>query len=324
MATKEDLYKTLEVPETASSDEIKKSYRRLSLKYHPDKNPNDPSAVDAFQKISAAYETLGNQEKREEYDAMKKNPFARMMHEQGGGGGVNMDDIFSNLFFGGMPMGGMHMGGMPGQGSGGIFSHFQQGGMPGNIHFVRHNGIDMRQFQKPQPIIQTVTINMKLVLNGGSVPTVIERWIVENGSKVIENSTIYINIPKGIDDNEIIMIPDQGNVINESIKGDVKIFIKVENDSGFVRNGLDLILHKTISLKEALCGFSFDLKYINDKIYTINNQKGNIISPEYNKVIPNLGLTREPHTGNLIIQFHVDFPTSLTDEKVEALKNILP
>jgi DnaJ-class molecular chaperone len=65
------------------------------------------------------------------------------------------------------------------------------------------------------------------------------------------------------------------------------------------------------------------LKYINNRIYTINNQIGNIIQPEYQKVIPNMGLTRDIRKGNLIIHFKVDFPASLTNEQIESIKNIL-
>ena len=164
---------------------------------------------------------------------------------------------------------------------------------------------------------------MELVLTGGKVPLEIERWIIENGNKIFESTTLYVDIFKGIDHNEIIILKEQGNIINETSKGDVKIFISISNDSEFTRKGLDLIMDKKISLKESLCGFSFDLKYINGKVYTINNGSGNIIPPEYQKIIPNMGLTRETHTGNMIIHFHVDFPEKLTDEQIAKLAEIL-
>jgi DnaJ family protein A protein 2 len=164
---------------------------------------------------------------------------------------------------------------------------------------------------------------MEMVLNGGKIPVEIERWIIENGNKLHETTTVYVDIFKGIDHNEIIMLKDQGNIVNENCKGDIKIFISVNNDSCFSRRGLDLIMEKVISLKESLCGFSFDLKYINGKTYTINNLPGNIIPPEYLKVIPNMGLTREGHTGNLIIHFHTKFPETLTKENIDALSKIL-
>ena len=84
-----------------------------------------------------------------------------------------------------------------------------------------------------------------------------------------------------------------------------------------------MLVHKHISLKEALCGFSFELKYVNDKVFTINNNGGNIIQPEYRKVIPKLGLVRDEHVGNLIIIFHIQFPEKLELEVIEQLKNLL-
>jgi DnaJ-class molecular chaperone len=86
---------------------------------------------------------------------------------------------------------------------------------------------------------------------------------------------------------------------------------------------LDLIYDKKISLKEALCGFTFEIKFINGKIYTLNNNSGNIITPEYRKIVPNMGLTRENHTGNLIVVFHVEFPEKLTSEQIKNLNEIL-
>jgi len=316
----ESFYNILGIPETASKDDIKKAYRSLSLKLHPDRNPNNLEAVSKFQKINEAYETLGDEEKKAEYDMINKNPFFRMATQGGGGQNMgmpfqDMDDIFSALFGG--ALGSMSFGG-PGVsfgGPGGPKIQIFRGGGGG--------GIPHTQMQKPTPIMKTVTINMEQVLMGGTIPVDIERWIIESGNKVFENETIYVTIPKGIDDNEIIVLREKGNVLNEDIKGDLKIFIKIENTTQFERKGLDLLINKTISLKDALCGFSFELKYINGKVYTLNNNSGSIIPPEYVKVIQNMGLTREGHTGNLLIHFHIEFPEKLSDEKINALREIL-
>jgi hypothetical protein len=209
------------------------------------------------------------------------------------------------------------MGGMP----------FPMGRMPqGGIHIFRNGSMPVNfedALQKPSPIIKNITIDISLVLTGTTMPIEIERWIIEYGNKVFEKETVYLDIPKGIDDNEIIILREKGNVANERCKGDIKIFIKVENNTDFIRNGLDLKIEKTISLKESLCGFSFELKYINGKTYTLNNNKGNIIPPEYVKVIPNMGLTREGKTGNLLIVFHIEFPNVLSDEKISKLLETL-
>ena len=86
----ESFYNILGVPETASKDDIKKAYRSLSLKLHPDRNPNNLEAVSKFQKINEAYETLGDEQKKEEYDMMNKNPFFRMASHSGGGQNMGM------------------------------------------------------------------------------------------------------------------------------------------------------------------------------------------------------------------------------------------
>jgi DnaJ-class molecular chaperone len=188
-------------------------------------------------------------------------------------------------------------------------------GMPQSIHIFHSRS-------KPPPILKTLTINIKQVFNGGNIPLEIERWSIENGIKVYENETIYVLVPKGIYDNEMINFSEKGHIINKQIKGDVQVKIKIINDSIFKRSGLDLILDKKISLKEALCGFSFEIKYINGKSYTLKN-KGNIISPEYKNVISNMGLTRDNHCGNMIIHFHIEFPENLTNEQIEKIAQIL-
>jgi len=309
-------YDTLEVPKTATIDEIKKSYRKLSLKYHPDRNPGQLDMVAKFQEIGEAYEVLGDEQKKEEYDMMQNSPFA--------GGRGNIDELFSNLFgmnFASMrPMEHMdmsHMGNM-----GGPMGGISINGMPfgPGIRIFRQG---QPTHQKPPPITKTLVVTMEQVLDGAIVPIEIERWLIENDTKMYETETLYVTIPKGVDENEIIIIKDKGNFVSDSCIGDLKIVIKVNNESPFERYGLDLFYHKTISLKESLCGFSFELPYLGGKSFTINNNGGNVIPSEYKKVIPNLGLSRDTQTGNMIILFHVKFPEKLTPEQMETIKTVL-
>jgi DnaJ-class molecular chaperone len=319
-------YTVLEVPTTASIEEIKKSYRKLSLKYHPDRNNGQADMVAKFQEINEAYEVLGDEQKKEEYDMMQNNPFMA--------GRGDIDDLFSSLFgmnFGGggggprmnmnmgPMMGQMHMGPMGPMGGISINGMPFGGGGPG-IRIFR-NGQQVHQ--KPAPIVKTVVINMNQVLEGCIIPVEIERWIVENDTKMFENETLYVNIPMGVDDNEIILLKDKGNFMDASCIGDIKLFIKVENKTEYERHGLDLLFHKTITLKESLCGFQFELPYLNDKTFTINNNGGNVIPAEYRKIIPKLGLTREDRVGSLIIMFHIQFPEKLTGEQITAIADIL-
>ena len=328
-------YQILEVPETATMDEIKKSYRKLSMLYHPDKNKNNPDATAKFQKISEAYETLGDVDKKKSYDMMHNNPFFKISQNHGD---INpIDELFSNLF--NRSFGTMHSFGQDNPfGQDEAFNNpfgtpfgtpFGQGTPFGPNIRVFHNGVPInigqnlgQGLRKPIPIVKNIYISLDKILTGATIPLDIDRWILQEGVKVFEKETIYVTIPKGIDDGEIIILRDKGNKANEECLGDIKIFVKIENNTDFKRSGLDLLLEKTITLKEALCGFSFELKYITGKIYTITNNSGNIIYNGYRKTIPNMGFTRDPHVGNLIIIFNVKFPEKLSAEVLDQLKKI--
>ena len=304
----ENFYNILGVNENATKDEIKKAYRSLQMKYHPDKNPGNQEAHDMTQKINEAYETLGDEQKKEEYDMMRNNPFLSRNGPNPHNMDVPLNDIF-NMMFGSNPFG---MPGMPGMPPGAKIHIFHGG--PMNFQQAMH---------KPIPIMKSLQINMEQVLNGASVPLEIERWILENGTKIFEKETIYVDIPQGIDDNEMIILRDKGNIISDNCKGDIKVNILVQNNTAFKRSGLDLILDKTISLKEALCGFNFEINYINGKSYTLNNNKGSIVPPDYKKIYTGMGLQRGEHKGNMIIHFIVDFPSVLTTEQIDKLIDIL-
>jgi len=337
----DNFYKVLGVDEKASKEEIKKSYRTMQMKYHPDKNNNSQDAINMTQKLNEAYETLGDDEKREEYDMTRNNPFLK----GGSNVDVQMDDIINMMFGGmGMPgfpghidrmggmnsMGGMNnmggqMGGFPGMQMRGFPPGMNMGGLPPGtkIHFFQGgNPMNFQQIQKPTAIIKNIVIKLSQVLTGANIPLEIERWIMEQGMKIFESETIYVTIPKGIDDGELILLKDKGNVLNETCKGDIKIFVKIENDSIFKRVGLDLVLEKSISLKDALCGFSFEITYINGKSYTLNNNSGNIIPHGFRKIIPNMGLERDQHKGNMVIEFNVQFPEKLSESVIASLKKI--
>jgi len=302
-----DYYKVLGVNENSSDDEIKKSYRKLSLKHHPDRGGN----ANEFKKINEAYQTLGDPKKRQMYKMNRGNPFAGFNGRE-----PDMDPIFKMFFGGGIP--GMGMPGMPGMPG--------MSGMPGMGHaqvFVNGRPINMNSLQKPTPIIKTITISLAQSFSGMTYPLQIERWIMINNMKKMEKEKIYVKIKKGVDSGEIIIIRNKGNVINETLKGDIKLFIKVENKSNFKREGLNLKFKKTITLKESLTGFKFDIKHINGKTYTINNDSGNIIPANYIKEIDNLGMSREEITGKLIIEFDIIFPETLTKDQIDKLKEIL-
>ena len=300
-----DYYKILNLNENASHDEIKKSFRKLSMKYHPDKNNGDDKQ---FKEINEAYEILGDKDERKIYD-FKRNSGIPFMNANVNGMPEmpnDMNEMFKMFFT---------------QNSSGFNAP--------NVQIFRngvpvHTNVNVNaNMNKPVPIIKRISITLEQSYNGDKYPLDIERWIMEENIKKTEKETIYIDIPQGSDNNEIIILRNQGNIINENNKGDIKIFITVTNNTIFTRNGLELIINKTISLKEALCGFTFEIQHLNKKKFKINNEKGNIITPSYKKVIQNLGMKRQNHTGNMTINFNIDFPKSLTEKQVNSLINIL-
>ena len=302
----QNYYKVLGIDEKATQEQIKKAFRKASLKNHPDRGGNK----EEFQKINEAYQTLGDDNKKRQYDMQRKSPFMN-----NGGTPFNMngnpDEIFK-MFFGGQR-------GMPFGFPGGPNVQIFQNGRPVNIN----------QMRKPTPISKTISITLEEAYQGLNKPIEIERWIHTNGVKKVEKEKIYVPIPAGIDNQEIIILKNKGNVIGENISGDIKIFINVTNNTNFVRDGLNLIYKKKISLKEALVGFKFEIKHISGKTYCINNNNGKVITPQYTKVIRNMGMRRErshpapPMVGNLMIVFDVEFPTHLSEEQMKTISECL-
>ena len=306
---KETYYDILGVSKDSNDNEIKKAYRALSLKYHPDRNPTEDS-TEKFQKIGEAYEVLSDPEKRSQYENELNGipfgmPFSHMdsMNEF-----HDINNIFNMMFGAGMQ-------GMPGMGGPGI-RIFHSGGMGGGPQFFQ-------QFQKPAPISKVVNLSLKQCYDGGTIPVEIDRFVINNGIKYTENVMLNIPIPKGINEKNSIMIEGEGNCAND-LKGDVKLTFKIDEHPLFKRRESDLIYKKKISLKEALCGFSFELQHLNGKMLFLNNKSNRtIITPDTKKTIPNLGIEYEGKTGNLIIEFIIDFPINLSEEQMNTISSVL-
>lgn len=317
-----DYYKVLGVSSDASQDEIKKAFRRGSLKHHPDKNQGDKSSEEKFKEINEAYTVVGDTEKRKQYD-FERQTGGRVGGIPGMPPGMGIPPEIFQMMFGrnGGGMGGFNfnMGGGP-------------GGMPANFQ-VFHNGVPVftkQTMQKPAPIIKTINVPFKDAFTGTKFSLSIERWIKEENTsnpnettKRIERETIYVDIPEGIDDNEIIVLREKGNVLSETNKGDIKLFVKIINDTEFKRQGMNLHYKKKISFKESLCGFKFKFSFVDGREFTIDNTGGKIIQPGFNKMIQGLGMVRGKAKGNLIIEFEIEYPDILTEEQRTALSKIL-
>ena len=156
------------------------------------------------------------------------------------------------------------------------------------------------------------------------MPIEVETFHVQNNIQSTEIKSISIPIPPGINNHEHIILENQGHNINDEAHGDIKFVVVVENNTPFQREGMDLTYKKTITLKEALCGFSFEFQHLNEKNLCINNTVNHsVIKPGYKKIIPNLGFARDGQIGNLVIEFTVEFPDQLSKDQIAELNDTL-
>lgn len=305
-------YDILGVDEKASSKDIKKAYRQLSLKYHPDHN-SDNSAHEMMTKINEAYTILIDEEKRSEYDD-KRN--GRIPH---------INNIFENQNTHGMPPEMANI-------FSSVFNQQMFNGLKGsNVHFFHTNG-NTNTFrhsfreQKPSPMEIQITLNIHECYNGKEVTVNFPRWTIINNTKVTEQSKIVINVPPGVCEKDIITFQNEGHSINDNVKGDIIVKFNIINNTEFKRIGNDLHIKRTISLKESLCGFTTTFTHINGKTMSMKNisqNDGIIITPGYKKIASGLGMKTSNGVGNLVIEFDVEFPKTLTNEQIDTISKIL-
>ena len=300
-------YEILGVEINSSCEDIKRAYRKLSLIYHPDKNNSDIDKSNKFKIISDAYLTLSNNILRDKYNRENN---------------LNQDYKKSELYTSKLedmqpmqPMQPMH----PIQPMHPM-QHLQH--INNNLYSYKLSNNSYFNIELPKPIEIIKEINYHQSYFGDNIPIIINRNISVNNEKYTENETIYINIEPGIDNNEIIILKEKGNITNNII-GDIKIKIKLLDDNNYKRKGLDIIYTKNISFKESICGFSFVLTHINGKTYTINNNTGIIINPNYTTSIPKLGFKKHDNIGNLIINYNIEYPDKLQQNIIKQLENIL-
>lgn len=286
-----DIYfNILNLSRCATLNDIKKAYRLLSIKHHPDKNGN--SSSDMFNKINDAYSILTRN-----YDTIKRNE-KKQVNELVNSSTTNSANISAN------------------SGNGGNGGN-NCGNSGANTMIYKYTNSSY------EDIIINLTLNYNEAYNGCNKPIIVERKIIVNNVIGHEKETLYVQIPKGIDNNEIITLLNKGNsYVNNGVShSNVKIIIVLKPHELFQRNGLDILYIKSISLKDALIGFSFMLNHINNKSYNISCTE--IVHFNYEKIINNMGFVRDSFVGNLIIKFNILFPTSLSLDTKKQLAKLL-
>ncbi len=248
----EDYYKILGVPREASQADIQKAYYELAKKYHPDKNPDDKSAKKKFQQIQAAFDVLGNAEKREMYDRYGSS---FETHGPGGpqysytwtgspgagygGGGFNPEEVDFSQFFG------ERFGGEGPSGLGDLFGQFRRtaGGRAAKSSGPRR-GAD---------ILNEIQIPFATAVTGGEAQLTVRR---QSG----KTDTIALKIPAGIEDGKKIRIRGQGEALPRGgTPGDIIITVRVAPHPFFQRRGNHLIVKVPITLGEAAAGTKIEV-----------------------------------------------------------------
>ena len=172
----------------------------------------------------------------------------------------------------------------------------------------------------PAAIAHVLDVPLAAIMTGTSLPLRVERRVWDGGVETPETETVYVSIPRGTDDNEIIIVRGKGHMSPDGQSGDVKVRIRMVEVAPFERHGLNLAYTHTLTLCEALCGFEFELAHPNGATYTIQNEA--VVAPDSSKIIPRLGVPRGDITGHLVVQFAVAFPRALTPGQKARVRSI--
>lgn len=299
---KRDYYEVLEVSRSASVDEIKKAYRKLAIKYHPDRNPGDAEAEAKFKEAAEAYDVLHDPQKRQQYDQFGfdapgggfggGNPF-------GGAGGFSMDDIFSMFgdVFGG------HGGGFGGFGGGGqqapkyrgsdlrlkvrlslqevatgvtkkfkvrkdvTCEHCHGTGAEGGSGTetcpnCHGSGVEIRTQQSMFGMIQTQTA---CHVCGGEGTIIKNKCTHCQGEGVVKGEEVVeINIPAGVAEGMVVNVPGKGNAgKHNGVTGNIQVYIEEEPNDTFVRDGQNVIYNLLLDFPTAVLGGQVEIPTIN-------------------------------------------------------------
>jgi curved DNA-binding protein len=293
-----DYYKTLGLSKTVTPDEIKKAYRKLARKLHPDLNPNDKDAHKKFQQINEANEVLSDPEKRKQYDQYGKDwkhadQFEKAKQQQGRQG------------FGGSPFGGGSGDYTYSSGDDSEFSDFFEslfGGGKSRRSPSKYRGQDF---------------SAELHLNLSDAATTHKQTLTINGKNV------RITIPAGVENGQVIRLKGYGSEgANGGPNGDLLITFVMKNDTTFRRDGNDLYKNEDIDLYTALLGGEKTIDTISGKIklkVSAGTQNGTKIRlkgkgfPIYKK---------EDEFGDLYVTWNVKLPTHLTEKQKELFTEL--
>jgi molecular chaperone DnaJ len=343
MSEKRDYYEVLGVSKNADEAEIKKAYRKLALKYHPDKNPDDPTAEDKFKEAAEAYEVLSDSNKRAQYDRFGH---AGMNGSGFGGGGMNMEDIFSQF------------GDIFGGGFGGSFGGSRGGTMRArgtnlrvkiklNLEEVA-NGVRKKIKVNKLVNAEGVTFKRCSTCNGtGRITRVAQTFLgamqtqsachtCQGAGKMIDKKpadadaqglkrkeeVIEIDIPAGVEDGMQLSVSGKGNAGPfDGIPGDLIVVIEEVEHNELRRDGEHLHYDAYVNFVDAVLGESIEVPTINGKA-KIKIEPGTQSGKTLRLKGKGLPVLQGYGTGDLFVHINVWTPKKVNKEEKEMLEKL--
>ncbi|RCS26870.1 molecular chaperone DnaJ [Polaribacter sp. WD7] len=342
---KQDFYEILGISKSASQAEIKKAYRKMAIKYHPDKNPGDTTAEENFKKAAEAYEVLSDENKKARYDQYGHAAFDGPQGGGGfGGGGMNMDDIFSQ--FGDIFGGGGFGGGFGGFGGGGQ----QQARVKGSNMRIRvkltleeiAKGVEKKVKVRRKIQASDVTYKTCTTCNGSGQQMRVTNTILgrmqtattcgtcsgageildkkPNGADaqglIVEEETVSINIPAGVTEGVQLKVGGKGNEApgKNSISGDLLVLIEEIPHETLKREGTNIHYDMYVNFSEAVLGTSKEVETVTGKVkikIEAGTQSGKILRLK-GKGLPSI---ERYGTGDFLIHINVWTPQELNKEQ---------
>ena len=356
MAQKRDYYEVLGVSKGATEDEIKKAYRKIAIKYHPDRNPGDKEAEEKFKEAAEAYDVLHDPQKRQQYDQFGFDGPMGGGFGGFGGASMNMDDIFSMFgdIFGGHGFGGFGGGQRrPQQHRGsdlrlkvrltleeinkGVTKKFKvkkdvccdhchgtgaENGSPMETCPTCHgSGVITHTTQSIFGMMQTQGICPTC----GGEGSVIKNKCKECGGEGIVKGeeVVEINIPAGVAEGMVVNVPGKGNAGRRNgINGDIQVFIEEERSDTFVRDGNDLIYNLLLDIPTASLGGEVEIPTIEGSKLRVKIENGT--QPGKTLRLRGKGLPAVQGygqgRGDLVVNISVYIPKTLSKDEKEAMQ----
>lgn len=352
MADKRDYYEVLGLDKNASDDAIKKAYRQLAKKYHPDLNPGDKEAEAHFKEVGEAYEVLSDPEKKARYDQYGHAGVDPNFGAGGFDGSVDfgdIGDIFSSIFGGGFGGGGHRQNANPprrgSDAAASVIISFEEaakgckkqvsvqritpcgdcggsgakkGTSPKSCPDCGGSGQVSRQQRTPFGVMQTQSTCPRCQGRGKIIETPCPSC--GGQGRVRRPETVGVNIPAGIDDGQVINIPGKGNAgVNGGPAGDLQIQVTVRPHPLFERDGFHIWYELPITYAQAVLGAEVDIPTLDGRMsFSVKpgTQPGDILRVK-GKGIPYLS---GRGVGDLLLKIVVEVPKNLTSEQEKLLR----